>query len=40
MPRRLVWRESSTRTPMATRYYITLPDGDRARGAEPDLTFK
>ena len=25
---------------MATRYYITLPDGDRARGAEPDLSFK
>ena len=25
---------------MATRYYITLPDGTRARGADPDLSFK
>ena len=25
---------------MATRYYITLPDGARARGADPDLSFK
>ncbi|MGY1426324.1 hypothetical protein [Lysobacter sp. A289] len=24
---------------MATRYYITLPDGARARGADPDLSF-
>ena len=25
---------------MATRYYITLPDGARARGADPDLSFR
>ena len=25
---------------MATRYYISLPDGTRARGADPDLSFK
>lgn len=24
---------------MATRYYISLPDGSRARGADPDLSF-
>lgn len=24
---------------MATRYYITLPDGALARGADPDLSF-
>ena len=24
---------------MATRYYITLPDGRRARGSDPDLSF-
>ena len=24
---------------MATRYYITLPDGSRARGSDPDLSF-
>lgn len=25
---------------MATRYYITLPDGALARGADPELSFK
>lgn len=24
---------------MRTRYYISLPDGSRARGADPDLSF-
>lgn len=25
---------------MPTRYYISLPDGDLARGSDPDLSFK
>ncbi len=25
---------------MATRYYISLPDGDRARGSDSELSFK
>ena len=40
MVRRLGWPCSSKESPMATRYYITLPDGTRARGADPDLSFK
>src|SRR3546814_16575718 len=40
MPAPLSWPHSSKETAMATRYYITLPAGTRARGADPDLTFK
>ena len=35
----LGWPCSFKESPMATRYYITLPDGSRARGANPELSF-
>ena len=40
MASRLGWPQVPTRITMATRYYISLPDGGRARGADPELSFR